>query len=199
MSTNSSNLPNPPDKAGLEKAADFVNYLLALGTGALVFSAELIKKDYPMSSVARDFVLFSWFLLAISVLGGIIAYMRIPVMLSEKNYDLEDRYMIRPGRVQQLSFLIGIPALGMSLGILLWNRDLNAVQQAKPAQATSQEAVSGHFVIANSGLVTGGGGKEHSHTFLLNDKTGEAWQMRCSKDGAVEFRRITIEGLYPKR
>ena len=80
---------NPPDKAGLEKAADFVNYLLALGTGALVFSAELIKKDYPMSPAARVLILVSWSLLAISILGGMFAYMRIPVMLSEKNYDLK--------------------------------------------------------------------------------------------------------------
>jgi hypothetical protein len=186
---------NPPDKAGLEKAADFVNYLLALGTGALVFSAELIKKDYPMSPAARVLILVSWSLLAISILGGMFAYMRIPVMLSEKNYDLEDKYMIWPGRTQQIAFLIGIPVLGFALAILLWNRDLGvAAETTKPAKVSCEQAPASHFVIANSGSVMGIKGRPRSHTFLLNDKTGEVWQMRCSRARAVEFRRIAVDG-----
>jgi hypothetical protein len=129
---------NGPDKAGLEKAADFVNYLLALGTGALVFSAELLKKDYPMSAAARVLILLSWCLLGISIIGGILAYMRIPVMLSEQKYDLEDKYMIWPGRFQQLAFLLGILLLGIALGILLWRRDIDT-----PASSTK----AARFVI----------------------------------------------------
>lgn len=119
------NPPNP-DKSGLEKTADFVNYALALGTGALVFSAELIKKDYPMTPAARLFVLASWFLLSLSVVGGMLAYMRIPVMLSEGNYDLEDKYLTPPGKTQQVAFFFGILSLGLALGILLWNRGASA-------------------------------------------------------------------------
>jgi hypothetical protein len=189
---------NPPDKAGLEKTADFVNYLLVLGTGALVFSAELIKKDYPMSPAARVLVLVSWLLLAISILGGIVAYMRIPVMLSEKNYDLEDKYMIWPGRVQQRAFLFGIPVLGFALAILLWNRDLGmGAETTKPAKISCDQTPASHFVITNSGSVTGMRGRPHSHTFLLNDTTGEVWQMRCSRAGAVEFHRLAVDGLTP--
>jgi hypothetical protein len=30
----------------------------------------------------------------------------------------------------------------------------------------------------------------HTHTFLLNQQTGEIWEMLCRKGGTVEFRRV---------
>jgi hypothetical protein len=161
---------NAPDKAGLEKTADFVNYLLALATGALVFSAELVKKDYPMSPAARVLILVSWCLLAVSILGGMLAYMRIPVMLSERNYNLEDKYMTWPGRAQQLAFLFAIVFLGCGLAILLWHRDLGTgAETPKPAGIFYNQAAANSFIITKSGNVTTLRGMVHSHTFLLNE------------------------------
>jgi hypothetical protein len=188
------NPPNP-EKSGLEKTADFVNYVLALGTGALVFSAELIKKDYPMTSGARALILVSWFLLSLSVVGGILAYMRIPVMLSEKNYDLEDKFLTPPGKIQQLAFFIGIIVLGVALGTLLWNRDISASEPIKRATADAHPPVSDHFVLGKSAKVLSPRGKAHYHTFLLNDNTGEIWEMVCATRGTVQFRRVGVEGL----
>jgi hypothetical protein len=34
------------------------------------------------------------------------------------------------------------------------------------------------------------GRASHSHTFLLNQQTGELWEMTCRKDRTVEFRRV---------
>jgi hypothetical protein len=193
---------NAPDQAGLEKTADFVNYILALSTGALVFSAELIKKDYPMSLGARDLILISWALLAVSILCGILAYMRIPVMLSEANHDLEDKLMIVPGRIQQVTFLFGMLFLGLALAILLWNRSLDNSETKSEAkrdciQCVIQSPTDDRFVIAQSGKVVGKNGKAHYHTFLLNSKSGESWQMVCAENGRIEFRRVVIEGLAP--
>ena len=188
---------NGPDKSGLEKTADFVNYLLALATGSLVFSAELIKKDYPMFPVARGLVLLSWFLLAASIFFGILTYMRIPIMLSEQNYDLEDKYMIWPGRIQQLAFLFGIPVLGIALAILLWHKDLGGVVETPtPAKIVSEiRPPSNHFVIAKSAKVKSPSRNVHRHTFLLNEATGEVWEMKCSSGGSVEFRKVSVAGL----
>lgn len=185
------------DKAGLDKTADFVNYLLALATGALVFSAGLIKPDYQMSSGARVLLLASWCLLAMSVLGGMFAYMRIPVMLSEQNYNLEDKYMIWPGRVQQGAFVFGIVALGAALFIVLLNRPLGAKTQAEGSQTV--EGPRGHFTISRSAKVFGVKGQIHYHTFLLNDVTGDLWEMRCARNGAVKFYRISVQGFPSSR
>ncbi len=186
-----------PDKAGLEKTADYVNYLLALGTGALVFSAELIKKDYTLTYVARIFIIASWVALAASVLLGIVAYMRIPVMLSEQNYDLEDKYMIRPGKGQQIAFLIAIPLLGAALGILLFNRPLQAAEPDKPPPisiTTAPPLPAHHFTIVKNSKAVSARGGIHYHTFLLDESSGQVWELHCSKN-TVEFRKIAVEGL----
>jgi hypothetical protein len=180
------------DKAGLDKSADFVTYLLALGTGALVFSMELIKKDYPTSPFIRTFLLISWCLLAVSIFCGIVAYMRIPVMLSEQNYDLEDKHLAFPGITQQLAFLFGIVSLGVALSIILWAR-VGTSQDPSPQVGT----VPGQtFTLVTSGIVRDSRATPHSHTFLLNTKTGETWEMICSKNGRVVFSRVSIEGLH---
>ena len=186
----------PADKAGLDKTAEYVNYLLALGTGALVFSAELIKKDYPMTPGARILVVLAWIALASSVLLGIITYMRIPIMLSEQNYDLEDKYMIRPGRGQQITFLLGIPLLGLAMGILLFNRALQASEPEQPAKSAPSVAVipAKHFIIVKNARSTDPRSTLHYHTFLLDESSGQIWDLRCSK-GSVEFHKISVEGL----
>lgn len=193
---------NAPGQAGLEKTADFVNYILALATGALVFSAELIKKDYPMSLVARDFILASWFLLGVSIACGILAYMRIPVMLSEANHDLEDKFMTIPGKFQQGAFFLGMLFLGFALAILLWNRSLDSSETKSETKkdcspCVIQSPAGARFVIAQSAKVTGKNGGPHYHTFLLDNSSGETWQMVCATNGRVEFRRVVVEGLPP--
>ncbi|HYM77613.1 MAG TPA: hypothetical protein VE377_16695 [Candidatus Dormibacteraeota bacterium] len=192
------NPPPNPDKSGLEKTADFVNYVLALATGALVFSAELIKKDYPMTPLARNLVLASWFLLSLSVVGGMLAYMRIPVMLSDSNYDLEDKFLTPPGKVQQIAFFVGIIVLGVALGTLLWNRDVSASETNKQGSTDGRLPSPDHYVLGKSAKVFSSKGSVHYHTLLLNESTGEMWEMVCATNATVQFRKIAVEGL-PRR
>lgn len=111
--------PNPPGKDALTAAAEVVKYLTALGTGAIVFSAGLLNEKIFLPTSAKWFIFGSWCLLAISVLGGLLAGMRIPVLLSEEKYDLEDEYLKYPGLVQQVTFFFGVVLLGVALTVLL--------------------------------------------------------------------------------
>lgn len=112
--------PDPPGKAGLLAGAEIVKYLMALATGAIVFSAGLLNDKVILPPAAKWFILISWGALAFSTLGGILASMRIPIQLSEQNYDVEDAYLKYPGLIQQLAFLLGIVLLGIALSIILF-------------------------------------------------------------------------------
>ena len=60
---------------------------------------------------------------------------------------------------------------------------LNAPLPPKPAAAASNHYVLNHVVHT-------GGRLSHSHTFLVDQQTGELWLMTCRGDKTVEFRRV---------
>jgi len=109
------NNEEPPEKAALTTAADFIKYTTALGTGTLVFSAGLTAENVDLSGFAKACLIASWLLLAISVALGVLTYSRIPIKLAEKNYDTQDKWFSYPGRLHQLTFLAGIACLGVAL------------------------------------------------------------------------------------
>src|SRR6266852_3447480 len=108
-----------PGKTGLQAAAEVVKYLAALGTGSIVFSAGLLNDKLFLPTGAKWFIFFSWCVLALSVLAGLFAGMRIPIQLSKENYNLEDTFLKWPGLIQQLAFFVGIVLLGTALTLIL--------------------------------------------------------------------------------
>jgi hypothetical protein len=68
-------------------------------------------------------------------------------------------------------------ALGLALGILLWTRPVGASESDKPPLTNIAPATADRFVITKSGRVTDARGRAHYHTFLLDDLTGEIWEM----------------------
>ena len=111
--------PEPPKKTALIAAAEFLKYTIAFGTGTLVFSAGLVGEKVALPSPASPLLIATWILLTISVVSGVLAYSRIPIQLAEQKYDLEDRYFTFPGRIHQITFLLGIACLGLSLVLIL--------------------------------------------------------------------------------
>ena len=101
-----------PRQAALDKAGEFVKYLAALATGALVFSKDLLGKDFTITADTRYFILVAWGCLAFSVVAGIFALGRIPMMMHEGTDDLEDKYLEFPLRAQQMLCFLGVLALG---------------------------------------------------------------------------------------
>ena len=65
-----------------------------------------------------------------------------------------------------------------------------AVSRLQPAKKTdSPTPVALRYQIALSAVHQTGHGRE-AHTFLLDQSTGDVWQMVCTNEGLVSFRRI---------
>jgi hypothetical protein len=184
-----------PEKNSLDKAGDFVKYLTALATGALVFSADLLKKDFTLTSAGHYWLLVAWVFLALAAISGLVALARIPMMLAKSNFNLEDSLLVPALRGQQICFLIGIPALGVALILALWAKPTHSEsEQAHQEQSGSTTPLPNppfRLTLSAAQIV---GGLKHQHTFMLNEQTGEIWEMVCRPDKGVEFRKVRVEG-----
>lgn len=167
-------------RAALDKGGDFAKYLAALATGALVFSKDLLGKDFVITGGTRIFILVAWCLLTVSVVAGIFALARIPMMLRAGTYDLEDKYLVLPLRGQQVLCFFGVLALGGALIAILWSKPASA-QGGEPHPPSTQNVTyscpsacaPSPFVIVSSAIVRSRSEGPHQHTFLLNQSTGE--------------------------
>jgi len=107
--------PRPPGHEALTTAAEFIKYFTALATGALVFSAGLVSDKITLTPIAQWLLTASWALIAASVLGGVLAYARIPIQLAAATYDLEDKWLTYPARGQQVAFILSMLCLAAAL------------------------------------------------------------------------------------
>jgi len=107
---------------GLKQLIDLLKFTLALSTGALVFSAGLLTEDIKLNFPAKCFLFLSWLALATSAAAGVLAYMRIPMLIARRNYDMRDKFMEIPGRVHHIAFVVGLLSLGVALVIGLVNK-----------------------------------------------------------------------------
>lgn len=130
-------VPEAPGKIALTTAVDYIKYTTGFGTGALVFSVGLASNAMKLPESSRWLLVMSWAFLAVSVVGGVLAYSRIPVMLAEENYDLEDRYFIVPGRIHQITFGLGVIWLGIALVLGIVSSPHFEVVSAKDAVAVA--------------------------------------------------------------
>jgi len=185
----------PTPSSPLDKAGEFVKYLTALATGALVFSAELLKKDYVIPSTARHLILISWAFLALSALFGLAALARIPLMMKEGTDDLEDDFLKWPLRAQQVFLPLGIVALGIALGLALWHPVSSSAEEQKPTVCCRGEKIEQKFTILSSAPHIFGKAPGHQHTFLLDRESGRVWDMTCDGENKVRFRSVEIENL----
>jgi hypothetical protein len=190
-----------PRQAALDKAGEFVKYLAALATGALVFSKDLLGKDFTITADTRYFILVAWGCLAFSVVAGIFALGRIPMMMHEGTDDLEDKYLEFPLRAQQMLCFLGVLALGGALIAVLWTKPGSASTAGGGASsqhnltASTQCQRACPFVIETSATVRSRAEGPHQHTFLLNQSTGQIWEMICLSKEIVQFRKVPIEDL----
>lgn len=91
-----------PEKEGLQAAIDFTKYLLTLAGGAIAFVIQptFFAGDRTMKILA----IIALILLTVCVGSGLFVYSRGCVMLSNKNYDLEDKHIKWPGLANVISF-----------------------------------------------------------------------------------------------
>jgi hypothetical protein len=191
----SGEVTTPRLNSPLDKAGEFAKYLTALATGALVFSAEILKKEYVLPDLSRHLILSSWGFLGLSALCGLAVLARIPVMMAEKTEDLEDKYLEWPIRGQLLFMLLGIVALGTALSFTLWHSSSSAVDEHQSEEGPKHELQRERFTIISSAPHVVGKAPAHQHTFLLDHDTGRVWDMVCDSEKNVRFRAVEVDGI----
>jgi hypothetical protein len=113
---------NTPPDDGLPKevlltAAETVKYTTAFAIGALVFSVDLVVGKDPLPGGQIVLVCIAWLLLGLSSVGGFLSYSRVPIQLANRNFDLEDPFLVWPARAHQVGFVFGILLLA---GAIIW-------------------------------------------------------------------------------
>lgn len=104
---------------GFNQVVDLLKFTIALATGALVFSAGLLTEDIKLNCGAKFCLFLSWLALATSASAGVLAYMRIPMLIAKRKFNMRDKFMEIPGRIHHISFIVGIISLGVALVIAL--------------------------------------------------------------------------------
>jgi hypothetical protein len=108
-------------KDGLTAAAEYVKYTLALGTGALVFSAGLLSTNtITLTPSGKVCLLLSWALFGVSIALGVFALAIVPGKLAAKTYDLNDKLLTFPTILHQVAFVSGVICLGVTLVTTLY-------------------------------------------------------------------------------
>lgn len=95
----------PFAKEGLQTAVDFTKTLLTLSGGAIAFILQPIF--YGDSPLLRTMAVLALLALAICVLSGLSVISGAGILLSQRNYDLENPYIKIPGLINIWSFAAG--------------------------------------------------------------------------------------------
>jgi hypothetical protein len=81
-------------------------------------------------------------------------------------------------------------ALVFATVALLLSLVMNAVSKKASIVGCEHQTIGhSHYSLALSAVHATGKGRE-AHTFLINDETGDLWQMVCDQDGHVAFQKV---------
>lgn len=195
-------MPDQPDDA-ISRAGQGVNWLVGLSGGAiggaLLKFDWLLKLPYP-AKVA--FLIAAIFFLASICFGVFYAFQLFAVkQFKDSLEETRKRDPANPASIQEaqtaltgertkagnyhnltmLSFALAGTATIAALYFALFGPPF---APPKPAPlATNKYSITTAQVVRSGRTL-------HSHTFLLNQQTGEVWEMTCRSGKAVEFRRV---------
>jgi len=180
-----------------------INWLVGLSGGAI--GGALLKFDWLLKlrvSARVAFLTAACFFL-LSILCGVyyafqvLAVGRLQDELNEAkaewppNEDRTGNVKRRLDKAQDkaLSFHLGT-MLTFGVAGLATIAVLFIALLAPPVEAKKEtKRPPDKYLISNSQVYIKGR-LSHSHTFLLNEQTGEVWEMVCRSGGLVEFRRV---------
>lgn len=193
-------MPNQQDGSG-DPTGQSVNWLVGLSGAAL--GGALLKFDWllKLSPVAKVAVLIAsfWFLLSI-LIGVYYAFQLLAVKARKDELAALKTQTPAPadGTIQHAQaavdkaflkarkfhygtmFTFGLAGLttifALAVGLFSPEPPKEPVRKNKYAITTSQVVLNGRV--------------SHSHTFLLNQETGEVWEVVCRSGKLVEFRRV---------
>src|SRR5215813_10933290 len=181
-------------------AGEWNKQLSLWATGAVVLSISFMKDLLPGATVTsgwRHELVWSWAFLLLSIILGNLSY-GAPITGSGKdNFKL---HVNRDTRIlsnfQQILFGLGMLLLVLfganNIPAQVASGDKQTVKDCTCEATNSQDR--NHFIVASSADVKGPTGTTHKHTLLLDQKSGQVWQMICSKK-SIQFQKIKVEDI----
>jgi hypothetical protein len=193
------------------KANDIVQehlkQIITIASATLALTVSFVKDVVGTSGAQVEhagLLRLSWATLGLAILGAVVCMATLI-----NNLDSPDRSIGRTGYSRAfaagahtrvvffewaalLPFAVGMLSLalfGAANYRLFLERKTETAQVAKDAN---------HFTIVTDPDHVGPAGKKHSHTFLLDQKSGAVWDVYCRPDGTVEFRSVAVDGLTKK-
>ena len=211
----------PPDALGSQlfqarlKANDFVQEhlktIVTVASGTLVLTVSFVKDVVGAGEAAQHLtwlLAVSWGALGAAVFCGTFGLATLVNNLDDADTNVDKANVPvafaagKSGivlRWEVLSiFLFGSGMLALALfGALNYRLFLQRKATTdKPAFVLPPPAAPArHFAMVSSPEHQAGSLRRHSHTFLLDQTTGQVWQTVCSREGMVSFRKITVEGI----
>jgi hypothetical protein len=192
------------------KANDFVQEhlktIVTIASGTLVLTVSFVK-DVVAGSPATErlpwLLAVSWAALGLAVFCGTFGLAVLVNKLDDADLGEINRIPVafsagKSGVVLRwVWFSIGFFALRIvslaAFGAANYSLFLRR-PEAKKVEARQERSAS-RFAIASTPEHTVARNVIRSHTFLLDQRTGQVWQMVCSKGPMVTFQKISIEGI----
>jgi hypothetical protein len=81
------------------------------------------------------------------VLGGILAYGRLPVQVAEEKYDLKSKWLTWPARVQQVALVIGVSSIAGALFLALTAPSATGTLYAVPSAIKAVQEARKHVPV----------------------------------------------------
>src|SRR5713101_5849623 len=157
-------------------AGEWNKQLSLWATGAVVLSISFMKdllQGVSISTAWRTELAFSWILFIVSFIAGLIAYGAPITGAGKDEFKLSVNTFTRIFSILQGVFF----AVGTFLLVLFAFFNMST-RFANDSHPKSDSAIPvAHFVISKSAYVATSHQKRHNHTFLLNQTTGEIWEM----------------------
>jgi len=206
-------LPNQLFQARI-KANDFVQEhlktIVTVASGTLVLTVSFIKDVIGTSGPEARLIwllILSWVALALSICAGVMSLATLVNNLDDADFELDEDgvpFAFAAGkrgivlRWDQLS--IGMFGLGMAslaaFGAVNYESFLTH-KEAKQESAIEKRLDDNpdRFSIVSSSTHPVASGDLSKHTFLLDQTTGEMWEMFCVRGTEVRFKKIVVEDI----
>ena len=187
----------------ISKASQGANWFVGLSGAAVgggLAKLEMVEK-FPF--LGKLFFVIATFFFLWSIVSGIFYYFQLLALAQakeklarEEGKEQKDEAAIKAAggqrqrandkiRLFHFSAFVTFPLACMATVLCLWF----VIFAGTPVPPSPPVSPTNHYSLT-SATVFVGGRISHSHTFLLDEQSGDIWLMVCQPDKTVEFRRV---------
>ena len=195
-----------------EIVQEHLKQIIMIASGTLVLTVSFLKdivgssgpksadpRLLPTSWVALGFAIF----FAVICLATLVNNLDVPDQTARTGLSRAftagtKKHIIILEWLTLIAFATGmfsLAAFGAVNSRLFLERETGAQTDAAVQAAKN----TNHFTIVAGNDHIGPKGKDHSHTFLLDQKSGSVWDVYGHPDGTVEFRRVSVDGISERK